>query len=194
MVTQRILGTVAVMGASIALSGCVPQASTTPATPPATVTVTRPAPSHHTEDSSTTQGQSQAEPEKHAPEEVSDLQPKDSGARLDPTVFVRGYDPATGNGIVTAQKPQEFLPPDMAGLGPADVLATDLRWARWDSEKAVANCIVRVTGGGGPPTLHQQVRLTLDQVRTVEGTKQYTRYRIDWNNGTEPDVGTLEFN
>ena len=167
-------------GVGIALSaGVVPGVTAAPVAPepaPATVTVTQ-----------------EQVPESHPPEEVSDLDPDDSGAIMDESMFVSTYDTASATTVELVQRPDEFLPPRITGEGPAEVLAMNIGWAHWDAEKAIGNCTVRVTGGGSEPTLHEGVRLTLDQPEERGGVRQYTRYRLDWPTGEPSDVGELDF-
>ncbi len=177
----RITGIVMLAGTGMAAAGIVLSGYSVPGMhaappPPAPATVT------------VTPGQ---QPKADPPEEVSDLQPTDSGALMDESMFVRTFDPATGTSVELVQKPDEFVPPHITGEGAAEVLAFDIEWAHWDSEKAVGNCMVRVTGGGAEPEVHNGVRITLDQPREQDGIDQYTRYTFDWGNGWEPDVGNL---
>ncbi|QGK71884.1 hypothetical protein GIY23_22395 [Allosaccharopolyspora coralli] len=178
----RIIGIVMLAGTGVAAAGIVLSGysvfgvdAAPPPPTPTTVTVTP--------------EQSKAAP----PEEVAGLQPGDSGALMDESMFVRTFDADTGNSVQLVQKPDEFLPPHITGVGPAEVLAFDIEWAHWDSEKAVGNCTVRVTGGGADPEVREGVRIVLDEPAEKDGVAQYTRYTFDWGDGEEPDVGDLTF-
>lgn len=203
----RVVGSIVALGAALLMSACA-----VPVTPPAPPAVNQqPAPADQNQESdqsqendpesgqeteqnsSSEQSQESESQESGTQEAEQDQESTDSGAQMNENIFVTSYDTATAKGVETAQKPDEFLPPDSVSSGPSELLLMDIEWARWDEQEARGNCIVRVTGGGAPPELVKDVRITLTNVQTKNGKQQYTHYKIEWPDGDEPDEGELNF-
>ncbi|MEV6231965.1 hypothetical protein AB0L88_29310 [Saccharopolyspora shandongensis] len=80
--------------------------------------------------------------------------------------------------------PTELILPDSASGGASDVQFTNVTWTKWGENGAEGSGDAFITGGGAPPETIQNVRIILDDAKTVEGTRQFTHFLLMYPDGT----------
>ncbi|MEV0050319.1 hypothetical protein AB0H34_07465 [Saccharopolyspora shandongensis] len=80
--------------------------------------------------------------------------------------------------------PTELILPDSASGGASDVQFTNITWSKWGENGAEGSGDAYITGGGAPPETIQNVRIILDDAKTVEGARQFTHFLIMYPDGT----------
>lgn len=113
-------------------------------------------------------------------------------AAFTPDVFVRSYAPV-GPAIETVRWPGEFVPPAPDEEGPGNLRLTELRWQRWDSDRAEALGTAVVEREDGRTDHIPGVWITLRDPERIGQVVQYTRYRLEWPGALEPDDYELDF-
>ncbi|MGW5642878.1 hypothetical protein ACWEV3_24170 [Saccharopolyspora sp. NPDC003752] len=79
--------------------------------------------------------------------------------------------------------PKELILPDEASGGASDVQFKNITWIRWGENGAEGSGDAYVTGGGAPPETIHNVRIIVDDAKTVGGVRQYTHFLIMYPDG-----------
>ncbi|MEV0082526.1 hypothetical protein [Saccharopolyspora sp. NPDC050642] len=80
--------------------------------------------------------------------------------------------------------PKELILPDSASGGASDVQFKNVTWTKWGENGAEGSGDAYITGGGAPPETIHNVRIIVDDAKTVEGARQFTHFLIMYPDGT----------
>ncbi|MFI0464889.1 hypothetical protein ACH347_12480 [Saccharopolyspora sp. 5N102] len=96
---------------------------------------------------------------------------------------ISSYTPdGTTKKLVTS--PKELILPDSASGGASDVQFKNVTWTKWGENGAEGSGDAYITGGGAPPETIHNVRIIVDDAKTVEGARQFTHFLIMYPDGT----------